>query len=156
VTEDPHAHLLPHPSAAASRPESPWTLLSAEATPDGVYEIVARHAGTDEIHAVRVAIAWLSAVAESAFFVRRSEPRTVDCVTGMLNGDHEFASHGHTMRLRIAPPTRRQRNRRRAWGWGIKQVLLPPDHLGLISLDGTVRPPQALPGLAGNHRTPPV
>jgi hypothetical protein len=43
-----------------------------------------------------------SAVAEPAFFVRRSEPRTVDCVTGMLDGDHEFASHGHTMRLRIA------------------------------------------------------
>jgi hypothetical protein len=34
-------------------------------------------------------------------------------------------------------------NRRRSWGWGgIKQVLLPPGHLGLISLDGTVRPPR--------------
>jgi hypothetical protein len=58
--------------------------------------------GHRQLHAVRDAIAWLSAVAEPAFFVRRSEPRTVDCVTGMLDGDHEFASHGHTMRLRIA------------------------------------------------------
>jgi RNA-directed DNA polymerase len=33
-------------------------------------------------------------------------------------------------------------NRRRAWGWGIKQVLLSPDHMGLIILDGTVRPPR--------------
>ena len=33
-------------------------------------------------------------------------------------------------------------NRRRAWGWGIKQVLLSPDHLGLIILDGTVIPPR--------------
>jgi hypothetical protein len=74
---------------------SPWMLLSAAATPDGVYEIAARHAGTDELHAVRDLIAWLSAVAESAFFVRRSEPRTVDCVTGMLDGDHEFASQPH-------------------------------------------------------------
>jgi group II intron reverse transcriptase/maturase len=33
-------------------------------------------------------------------------------------------------------------NRRRAWGWGIKQVLLSPDNLGLIILDGTVIPPR--------------
>ncbi len=33
-------------------------------------------------------------------------------------------------------------NRRHAWGWGIKQVLLSPDHLGLIILDGTVIPPR--------------
>lgn len=31
---------------------------------------------------------------------------------------------------------------RRAWGWGIKQVLRSPNHLGLISLDGTVIPPR--------------
>ena len=33
-------------------------------------------------------------------------------------------------------------NRRRAWGWGMTQVLLSPDHLGLIILDGTVIPPR--------------
>jgi RNA-directed DNA polymerase len=33
-------------------------------------------------------------------------------------------------------------NRRRAWGWGITQVLRSPDHLGLISLDGIVVPPR--------------
>jgi len=33
-------------------------------------------------------------------------------------------------------------NRRRAWGWGITQVLLSPNHLGLISLDGVVVPPR--------------
>ncbi|MGH8775861.1 MAG: group II intron maturase-specific domain-containing protein [Jiangellaceae bacterium] len=32
--------------------------------------------------------------------------------------------------------------RRRAWGWGMTQVLLSPDHLGLISLDGIVVPPR--------------
>ena len=36
----------------------------------------------------------------------------------------------------------RKGNRRRAWGWGIKQVLLSPDHLGLIIFDGTVIPPR--------------
>lgn len=35
-------------------------------------------------------------------------------------------------------------NRRRAWGWGMTQVLLSPNHLGLISLDGIVVPPRPL------------
>jgi group II intron reverse transcriptase/maturase len=33
-------------------------------------------------------------------------------------------------------------NRRRAWGWGMGQVLLSPNHLGLINLDGIVVPPR--------------
>ena len=32
--------------------------------------------------------------------------------------------------------------RRRAWGWGMTQVLNSPNHLGLISLDGIVVPPR--------------
>ena len=31
-------------------------------------------------------------------------------------------------------------NRRRAWGWGMTQVLLSSNHLGLVSLDGIVVP----------------
>ena len=41
-------------------------------------------------------------------------------------------------------------NRRRAWGWGINQVLLSPNHLGLISLDGTVIPPRPYRDWRGN------
>lgn len=44
--------------------------------------------------------------------------------------------------MRLALMLSKKGNRRRAWGWGIKQVLLSPDHLGLISLDGTVIPPR--------------
>ena len=33
-------------------------------------------------------------------------------------------------------------HRRRAWGWGMTQVLNSPDHLGLVRLDGTVVPPR--------------
>ncbi|MGA9310310.1 MAG: hypothetical protein WBV74_08055 [Pseudonocardiaceae bacterium] len=33
-------------------------------------------------------------------------------------------------------------SRRRAWGWGMTQVLLSANHLGLISLDGIVVPPR--------------
>ncbi len=44
----------------------------------------------------------------------------------------------------------RKGNRRRAWGWGINQVLRSPDHMGLISLDGTVRPPRPFRDWRGN------
>ena len=33
-------------------------------------------------------------------------------------------------------------NQRRAWGWGMTQILLSPSHLGLVRLDGTVIPPR--------------
>ena len=41
----------------------------------------------------------LSVVAEDAFHVRTVNSRTYDCVTGMLDGDGEFSSHGHLIRL---------------------------------------------------------
>lgn len=47
-------------------------------------------------------------------------------------------------------------NRRRAWGWGMTQVLLSDNHLGLISLDGIVVPPRPFrawkPNAAGEER----
>jgi group II intron reverse transcriptase/maturase len=52
--------------------------------------------------------------------------------------------------IRLASWLSKKGNRRRAWGWGIKQVLLSPDHLGLISLDGTVRPPRPFRDWRGN------
>ncbi len=52
--------------------------------------------------------------------------------------------------IRLASWLSKKGNRRRAWGWGIKQVLLSPDHLGLISLDGTVRPPGPFRDWRGN------
>ena len=52
--------------------------------------------------------------------------------------------------VRLASWLSKKGNRRRAWGWGIKQVLLSPDHLGLISLDGTVRPPRPFRDWRGN------
>src|SRR3954468_2374767 len=43
---------------------------------------------------------------------------------------------------RIALLLSKRGKRRRSWGWGITQVLLSPDHLGLIRLDGAVVPPR--------------
>jgi RNA-directed DNA polymerase len=44
--------------------------------------------------------------------------------------------------MRLAIWMSKKGNRRRAWGWGIKQLLLSPNQMGLISLDGTVIPPR--------------
>jgi RNA-directed DNA polymerase len=46
--------------------------------------------------------------------------------------------------MRLAIWMSKKGNRRRAWGWGIKQMLLSPNQLGLISLDGAVIPPRPL------------
>jgi len=52
--------------------------------------------------------------------------------------------------VRLASWLSKKGNRRRSWGWGIKQVLLSPNQLGLISLDGTVRPPRPFRARRGN------
>jgi group II intron reverse transcriptase/maturase len=44
--------------------------------------------------------------------------------------------------MRLAIWMSKKGNRRRAWGWGIRQMLLSPNQWGLISLDGTVVPPR--------------
>jgi group II intron reverse transcriptase/maturase len=43
---------------------------------------------------------------------------------------------------RLAIWLSKQGNRRRAWRWGLKQLLLSPNRMGLISLDGTVVAPR--------------
>src|SRR4249919_993567 len=73
-------------------------------------------------------------------------------LNGFLRGWAGYFRYGNSARvlgqirnyalLRLASWLSKKGSRRRAWGWGIKQVLLSPDHLGLISLDGTVRPPR--------------
>src|SRR4051794_5154614 len=56
---------------------------------------------------------------------------------------------------RIALLLSKRGKRRRSWGWGMTQVLLSPDHLGLIRLDGAVVPPRPFrdwPGKAERRR----
>ena len=43
---------------------------------------------------------------------------------------------------RVALLLSKKGKRRRSWAWGMKQVLLSPNHLGLISLDGAVVAPR--------------
>jgi hypothetical protein len=101
VAEDPDAHLLPHLRRACEAGGSPWSLLEDRIDDDGGYLVTVEHRGSDAWNAFRDGIALLAAVAESSFHVRRRDPQTLECVTGMLDGDGEFASHGHVIRLRI-------------------------------------------------------
>jgi hypothetical protein len=60
--------------------------------------------------------------------------------------------------VRLASWLSKKGNRRRAWGWGIKQVLLSPDHLGLTaSMEPSARPGPSgtgggTPNTAGEER----
>ncbi|GAB2587277.1 hypothetical protein GCM10027168_20090 [Streptomyces capparidis] len=120
VTEDPDAHLLPHLRRACEEPGSRWRLRGARLLEDGVYEVeVEGTAGTPAPGLpVRDAITVLASVAEASFAVRQVDGSTVECVTGMLDGDGDYAPHGHLIRLRIhnrtgnrptAPPPRHRR-----------------------------------------------
>jgi hypothetical protein len=102
VTEDPDTYIGLHLSHICEAPASPWRWKGAAQDHDGTYvvDLTHRPAADDEIWAD--AIALLSAIAEDSFYVRRLDARTFICVTGMLDGDGDFAPHGHTLRLRIS------------------------------------------------------
>lgn len=101
VTEDADAHVGVHLRRACGSAGSPWRWLGDEQLPDGVYVVDLARTAAPEVDSYREAVALLAVIAENAFAVRRVDPRTVECVTGMLDGDGDFATHGHTVRLRI-------------------------------------------------------
>ena len=101
VTEDAEAHVGVHLKQVCDDPASPWHWVSGHQDPDGVFVVDLEHTSTGEWDSWRDAVALLAQVAESSFFVRRVEPGTYACVTGMLEGDGEFATHGHTVRLHV-------------------------------------------------------
>lgn len=98
VTEEPEVHLLPHLRKACG---DRWRIVRHRLLDDGVYELMLTL--EEELSGValhRAAVGLLAAVAEPVFFVRQSEPRVFDCVTGVLDGDPPgFKSHGHLVRL---------------------------------------------------------
>jgi hypothetical protein len=99
VTEQPEAHLLPH----LRDPGAPFRIVSERLLGDGVYELTVSPAEPSQgIDVLRQAIRFLAAIAEPAFFVRQVDATTIDCATGVLDGDPPgFAAHGHLIRLAI-------------------------------------------------------
>jgi hypothetical protein len=117
VAEDPEVHLLPHLVAALGRPDIPMRLLRTRTDADGRFLVDLEWTGPAPARRQqRAAIfAVVGAIAESATAVHE-EPRedgaTFEVVTGLLEGDGPFASHGHALVLRVlshakgAPPAR--------------------------------------------------
>ncbi len=103
TAEDPDAHLLPHLEKVCSEDGSPWRNVRARLVDGGVYEVEVDHAGGEagDQMLIRDAMRLLSVVAESSFHVRQVDPTTIECVTGTLDGDGSYASHGHLIRLRV-------------------------------------------------------
>jgi len=81
-----------------------------------------------------------------------SVEQIVDELNMFLRGWAQYFRYGNSARVlgqirnyaltRLALWLSKRGKRRRAWGWGMTQVLLSPNHLGLISLDGIVIPPR--------------
>jgi hypothetical protein len=108
VAEDPAAHLLPHLERAVPA-GSAWA-LEAATDPDGTFVVDLHWTGdiAPDRGMVREAAYWLIAsVAESSTVIHeRPGPAgpVFEIVTGMLAADTRFATHGHTLRLRVAAP----------------------------------------------------
>jgi hypothetical protein len=109
VAEEPEAHLQPHLEAACADSNSPLALESTRVDEDGslVLELRWKGAANDKQGARSSAFALIGSVAESASYVREGvedDVATYDVVTGMLQPDTRFASHGHVLRLRVRLP----------------------------------------------------
>lgn len=109
IAEEPEAHLLPHILRHIAQ-GSPWVIESTSTEPDGTFVIVTRWTGPadTELRTIRAAAYGLiGVIAETTTAVHeRQDPHgvVIDVVTGMLPGETEFASHGHTLRLSIRRP----------------------------------------------------
>lgn len=103
VAEQPDAHLLPHLRAAIEAETSPFALDDVIEV-DGILVLSLTHRAKDA-QPYRDAIRLLASIAESSLHVHERQRDDgsieIDVVTGMLEGQTEFAPHGHTLRLRI-------------------------------------------------------
>ena len=119
IAEQPEAHLWPHLAHAIGEPASPWRNPTWSIDGDGRLVVELEHhesSGDRPMAALRAdAFALVGQVAEISTYVRVAEPSAaarltsgrrveveVEVVTGMLDDETPFASHGHTLLLRIA------------------------------------------------------
>jgi hypothetical protein len=109
VAEEPDKHLLPHLARLAG--EMPFDIIDARAADDGSFDVSLRWTGAKVGQGVLRAEVFrlIGAVAETASYVRQkpassddAEAITFEVVTGLMEGDGSFKSHGHTLRLRIS------------------------------------------------------
>ncbi len=116
VTEEPLAHLWPHLERALAAEGSPWRDAHVRVDDHGrlVVELVHTATASDRPRArLRAdAFALIGEIAEASTFVRIIDAEAgatagggavaeVDVVTGLLDDETAFLTHGHTVRLRI-------------------------------------------------------
>lgn len=102
VAEEPEIHLAPHLRGAGV---NGLRVLECTAGGDGVLDVAAEHDPGDSQRKIRRrAWALIGAVAEPAACVyerRDGDAVVFEVVTGIPEGSAQFATHGHTLRLRI-------------------------------------------------------
>jgi hypothetical protein len=118
ITEDAVAHLWPHLERSIAADGSPWRHAGHTVDGEGRLVVELTHAGVAGDRSrgrVRAdAFALLGQIAEATTFVRianldgdaatgDASVIEVDVVTGMLDDETAFRTHGHTIRLRITP-----------------------------------------------------
>lgn len=104
VAEAPERHLLPRIREACAAPDSFISLLGTEITPDGALLIdLHEREPSGSVGLIRAAAyALLGQVSESATYIRqRRDPLRFEVLTGTPGSDGRFATHGHTLILRI-------------------------------------------------------
>jgi hypothetical protein len=104
VAEDPEAHLLPHLVRAIEADGSPWRLIRS-GVERGAFVLDLAWSG-DGKRALRAdAFALLGTIAEAATTVCETsagDSTEFSVVTGTPPATSPYATHGHTIRLRIA------------------------------------------------------
>jgi hypothetical protein len=107
VAEEPGVHLVPHLRGAGV---GGLRVVECTAGDDGILDVTAEHpAGDSQRDIRRRAWALIGAVAEPAASVyerRDGDAVVFEVVTGIPEGAGHFATHGHTLRLRIRPAGR--------------------------------------------------
>ena len=122
VAEDPEAHLLPRLRHAAEAAGAALAIDVITTDPDGTFVVDVHWVGTGgaeprwygdtgaDARAVRVAsLALIASVAETTTVIRErheADQSVYEVMTGALPGDSPFATHGHTLRLRVAGVSR--------------------------------------------------
>jgi hypothetical protein len=104
VAEDPHAHLLPH-IARTCAAAGDLSVVKTEIGEDGVLDVTLDWQPGDDSPPLRNRVfEVIGSFAESSTHVeQRAADGTVeyDVVTGMLDGQTPFLTHGHLVRFRI-------------------------------------------------------
>jgi hypothetical protein len=115
VAEEPEAHLLPHLRDAVRADDASLAIDAVSIDSDGTFVVDARWVGAPaaDARAVRVAaLALIATVAETMTVIRERQEAgaaVFEVVTGVLPGASTFATHGHTLRLRVAGAPRADR-----------------------------------------------